>query len=252
MPDAWLAKLDVYLDGELSSEEMRAADTHVRSCPECSAELVRLVHLRRAMRANHDVYKASPEFRRKVLISVSAKPPRGPIAKWYPALASAVLIVLVAIALGVLQFGARSQRRQVFTEVADLHVAVLASANPVDVVSSDKHTVKPWFEGKIPFTFNLPDLTNSEFQLVGGKVSYLGLTPGAQLIFQMRKHRISAFVFQEQHLNTPLPRDSGPENQNSFFVETWANNGLRYFVVGDVSAEDIRNLSGLIRASEAR
>ncbi len=102
MPDAWLAKLDVYLDGELNSDEMLAADTHVRNCPECSAELVRLVHLRRAVRANHDLYKASPEFRRKVLGSVSAKTPQGPIAKWYPALASAVLIALVAITLGIL------------------------------------------------------------------------------------------------------------------------------------------------------
>ena len=63
------------------------------------------------------------------------------------------------------------------SELVDLHVATLASSNPIDVVSSDRHTVKPWFEGKIPFTFNLPELQNSPFTLVGGRVSYLNQSP---------------------------------------------------------------------------
>lgn len=68
------------------------------------------------------------------------------------------------------------------SEVADLHIATLASANPIDVVSTDRHTVKPWFAGKIPFTFNLPELQNSPFTLLGAKVSYLNQSPGAHSI----------------------------------------------------------------------
>ena len=69
------------------------------------------------------------------------------------------------------------------SELADLHVATLASSNPVDVVSTDRHTVKPWFAGKIPFTFNLPELQDSPFVLVGGRVSYLTNRRGRSLFF---------------------------------------------------------------------
>jgi anti-sigma factor RsiW len=79
-------------------------------------------------------------------------------------------------------------------------VATIASANPVDVVSTDRHTVKPWFAGKIPFTFNLPDLQGSAFTLVGGRVSYLRQSPGAELIFKIRQHQVSVFIFQEKDL----------------------------------------------------
>ncbi len=72
-----------------------------------------------------------------------------------------------------------SHQQHTYSELADLHVTALASANPVDVVSSDRHTVKPWFEGKIPFTFNLPELQDSELTLVGGRIAYLGQSPGS-------------------------------------------------------------------------
>jgi len=70
-------------------------------------------------------------------------------------------VVLVLGALTSTYVGTRSGQDQVFSEIADLHVAALASSSPVDVISTDRHTVKPWFQGKIPFAFNLPDLKNS-------------------------------------------------------------------------------------------
>ena len=87
------------------------------------------------------------------------------------------------------------ERQHVFSELADLHVATLASATPVDVISTDRHTVKPWFEGKIPFTFNLPELQGTEFSLVGGRVTYLSQAPGAHLLYRLRKHELSVFIF---------------------------------------------------------
>ena len=75
--------------------------------------------------------------------------------------------------------------------MADLHVSDLASANPYDVVSSDRHTVKPWFQGKIPFAFNLPEFAGTEFTLLGGRLVYLHQQPAAQLVVGVGKHRIS-------------------------------------------------------------
>ena len=105
-------------------------------------------------------------------------------------------------------------------ELTDLHVITLASANPVDMVSSDRHNVKPWFAGKIPFSFDLPELQGSQFELVGGKVSYLEQSPGAQLLFRVRKHQISVFIYQARAL--PLDFASAEEiNARSFHLESW-------------------------------
>ena len=139
-----------------------------------------------------------------------------------------------------------TRRQRVYSELADLHVAALASTTPVDVVSSDRHTVKPWFQGKIPFSFNLPELQGTEFTLLGGRVTYLAQTPGAHLIYQIRRHEVSVFIFQDRGEETASPA-SGPMHTLSFNVENWTQNGLRYFVVGDVGADDIQALSKLLR-----
>jgi anti-sigma factor RsiW len=130
----------------------------------------------------------------------------------------------------------------------DQHVAALASSNPVDVVSTDRHTVKPWFEGKIPFTFNLPELQGSPFVLVGGRVAYVNQSPGAELIFRVRQHQISVFIFQERGLGAARKNDA-VRTALSFEVRTWSHDGLRYFVVGDASAQDLDKLAELIRAA---
>jgi len=136
-----------------------------------------------------------------------------------------------------------------------LHVATLASSSPVDVISTDRHTVKPWFQGKIPFAFNLPELQNSEFSLLGGRMAYLDQTPGAHLIYDIRKHHISVFVFQERALSlslklpASLDENSPSPTQLPFNMRTWSQDGLRYFVIGDASAADIDSLAKLFKAA---
>src|SRR5450631_314556 len=162
-------------------------------------------------------------------------------------LAAAAAVVLVAGTLTSTYLGNRSGRDQVFSEIADLHVATLASSSPVDVISTDRHTVKPWFQGRIPFAFNLPELQNSEFSLLGGRMTYLDQTPGAHLIYDLRKHHISVFIFQERALETTLDANLLPSKKRPFNVETWSQGGLRYFVIGDASSTDIDNLAILFK-----
>jgi anti-sigma factor RsiW len=164
-------------------------------------------------------------------------------------LVAAVAVILVVGTLTSVYLGARSGRDQVFSEIADSHVATLASSSPVDVVSTDRHTVKPWFQGKIPFAFNLPELQNSEFSLLGGRMAYLEQTPGAHLIYDVRKHHISVFVFQEHSLPAGLDENCLSPKQLSFSMETWSQGGLRYFVIGDANAADIARLAKLFRAA---
>jgi anti-sigma factor RsiW len=245
--EQWLGKLDAYVDGELDPAEANALGAHLRGCATCAADALGRVQMKRSVLTAGTRYAASAELRNRIAKSVAAKPPRrGSGWHWrilaFPALS--VLILSVAVNLYVGRENARRQR--VYSELADLHIGALASATPVDVVSTDRHTVKPWFQGKIPFSFNLPELQGSEFTLLGGRVTYLAQTPGAHLIYQVRKHEVSVFIFQDRGEETAsLP--SGPVHALSFNVENWKQNGLRYFVVGDVSAEDIQALSKLLR-----
>jgi len=239
-------KLDAYLDGELPEPEARALSEHLRGCAACAAQSLSRVQFKRAIQAAGKKYTADPAFRARIQKTIA---PRR--AGWtrllFPALASAVALLLVgAVWLNVNR--QRGAEQQLLSELADLHVATLASSNPVDVVSTDRHTVKPWFEGKIPFTFNLPELQNSPFTLVGGKVSYLQQSAGAHLIFRVRQHQISVFIFPEQALgNVRLGNDI--ENARSFTVRGWSHNGLHYFVIGDVGAPDIDKLSDLMKSA---
>ena len=226
---------------------MRTFDVHVRSCPSCSADALARVQLKRAIQAAGRRHTPSAEFRKRMQRKIASKPRRSFGLGWM--LASAAAVILVAGTLTSAYLGTRSGRDQVFSEIADLHVATLASSSPVDVVSSDRHTVKPWFQGKIPFAFNLPELQNSEFTLLGGRMTYLDQTPGAHLIYDLRKHHISVFVFQERSLPAKLDGNSLSPKQLPFNLETWSQDGLRYFVIGDASAADIDSLAKLFKAA---
>lgn len=245
--ESWSAKLDTYLDGELSDAEMRAFDAHVRSCPTCSADALVRVQMKRAIQVAGKRFTPSAEFRKRMQQRIAPKPQREFRLGWI--LAAAAVAILVAGALTLTFVGNRSGRDHVYSEIADLHVATLASSSPVDVISTDRHTVKPWFQGKIPFAFNLPELQNSEFTLVGGRMAYLDQAPGAQLVYDVRKHHISVFVFQERSLPAGLAVNSFTPRGLPFNMETWSQGGLRYFVIGDASAADINGLAKLFKAA---
>jgi anti-sigma factor RsiW len=244
--ESWNAKLETYLDGELSEEEMRTFDAHVRNCPSCSADALTRVQMKRAIQVAGKRFIPTPEFRERVQQSIATKPRRSLRLGWI--FAAATVAILVAGALTSAYVGTRSARDHVFSEIADLHVETLASSSPVDVISTDRHTVKPWFQGKIPFAFDLPELQNTGFSLVGGRMTYLDQTPGAHLIYDARKHHISVFVFQERSLPTRLDENSVSSKKLSFNMETWSQGGLRYFVIGDASATDIDVLAKLFKA----
>jgi len=138
------------------------------------------------------------------------------------------------------------RHEQALAQLLDLHVATTASSNPVDVVSTDRHTVKPWFQGKLPYAFNLPELQDTPFKLIGGKLVYFRHTAGAQLLYELRKHEISVFIFQDQ---SGIRVASGAVREKGFSAESWGEAGLRYTVVGDATAADIHQLAELLRAA---
>jgi len=247
--ESWNERLDTYLDGELPQEEMRTFDSHVRNCHSCSGDALARVQLKRSIQVAGKRFTPGAEFRKRMQQSIASKPRHKFRLGWMLAAAAAAAVVLVAGALTSTYLGNRSGRDQVFSEIADLHVATLASSSPVDVISTDRHTVKPWFQGRIPFAFNLPELQNSGFSLLGGRMTYLEQAPGAHLIYDVGKHHISVFVFQERSSPARLTDSSILPDKLSFNMETWSQGGLRYFVIGDASAANIDSLAKLFKAA---
>src|SRR6185503_3723276 len=206
----WTEKLDAYVDGELPAAEARALDEHLRGCASCAAEGLRKVQLKRAVQAAGQKFTPDPAFRNSIQRSIAASRSSSWKRRWLPVVVTAIAAVLIASAFLLTQSQRRGER-QLMSELVDQHVATLASSNPVDVVSTDRHTVKPWFEGKIPFTFNLPELQGSPFALAG----------------------------RSESAGTAL----------SFEVRSWCRNGLCYFVIGDAGAQDLGQLAELLKAA---
>ena len=241
-------KLEAYADESLPAQELAAIEGHLRDCASCAQEVLTQLQMKRATRAAASArFGPSPEFRLRIDKAVHEK--RRPMSKilWVPWLSAAAAVLLIAVSATMLIHHA--EREQALAELLDMHVATMASANPVDIVSTDRHTVKPWFQGKLPFTFNLPELQDSQYKLLGGKLIYFNHSPGAQLLFELRKHQISVFIVQA--LPGALPGGSGfrQTNEKGFSEEIWTQSGLRYVAISDASSADVHALSELLRAA---
>jgi anti-sigma factor RsiW len=237
--------LEAYLDGELPADQEKSLQEHLRNCAACAAEVAAQVRLRRAMKSAATRFAPSAEFRQKVQRQIAPK--RNVTLRW---LWPAGVVALAVMVLAIVATRQSTLRNQTFREVADLHVSDLASANPYDVVSSDRHTVKPWFQGKIPFAFNLPELAGSEFTLLGGRLVYLHQQPAAQLMVGAGKHKISVLIAQDSStMGSGLPFSGGVAVRDSFNVETWEKNGLRFYVIGDAEQGAIHRLAQALQSA---
>jgi anti-sigma factor RsiW len=262
----WHDRIDAYVDAELPASEMVAFRAHAEQCAACAASALALTESKLAIRRAGNRYTASSELRARIsslaqgqdLVKGEAEPARvkqqrywtgidrftsGMWPRW--ALAAAALL-LITVGLFVAN---RRQEAKTLAEFADLHVAALASANPVEVISTDRHTVKPWFQGRIPFTFDLPELQGSPFTLLGGRVAYFHQEPAAHLIFRYQRHLISAFIFRDASQGA-LPTSSITDQASSFRLRSWTQGGLRYVVIGDASAGTIQQLADLLRSTQ--
>ena len=210
----WRERIEAYVDAELPPSDMAAFRAHIEQCTACAASALAIMESKLAIRRAGHRYTASAELRARIsslaqgqdLAEAKAEPAHveherhwagierffsGMWPRW--ALAAAALLLLTV----GLFLANRRQESKTLAEFADLHVAALASANPVEVISTDRHTVKPWFQGRIPFTFDLPELQGSPFALLGGRVAYFHQEPAAHLIFRYQRHLISVFIFRE-------------------------------------------------------
>ena len=238
----WRDQIESYIDGELASSHEAEVAGHLRGCAACNAFAAEAIHLKRAVSQAGRRYQPSAEFRDQIVRSIGAKPSRGRAFWMQLALAAALVIAVVAGALVI-----RGRQTDVTREIADIHLNTIASANPVDVVSTDMHTVKPWFAGKVPFTFNVPELANTSFTLLGGRVVYVRGTPCAQLLFQYRLHRITTLIGPANVLG------SGSAQQtlsNGFHMVRAEKRGYAFVTVGDPGMDTVSDLAQRVYSAQ--
>jgi anti-sigma factor RsiW len=227
--------LQMFVDNELDSPESARVAEHLRECAPCSREIANVVRLKRVTHQAGQRFTPSAAFQRKMMARYSSPTPA---RRWWKSIALAVpslAAIVLAVALVVVSNDSRG--KVTGRELADLHVATTASVSPVDVVSSDRHTVKPWFAGKLPFTFNVPELQGSPYELLGGRMAYLNQAPAAQLFFKYGNHRVSVFIAQESAVS-----HRGVQAPSNFTVMHWNVNGLSWFLVTDASPSTMEDL----------
>jgi anti-sigma factor RsiW len=247
--DFWQEKIDAFVDDELTSNEARDFEVHMHGCPACSAETAARQRLKIETRYAGQRYAPSAELQARIEKQIGVQPR---IWNWWPALAGATAVLLALIVIGV-TFGQawqkREVRRQLVAQLVDQHVSLLAANGAVDVVSTDRHTVKPWFAGKVPFSVDIPDLQNTPYTLIGGKFTYFQQAPAAQLLFGLRKHKISVFMFRDHGETSELGDETAPVRRLGFEVQTWTEDGVRYLAISDASADDVQQLCQLLKAA---
>jgi len=231
--------LQRYLDGETTPNESSLIQQHISQCAACASNIAESARLKRSVRIHAERYQPSSDFRQRMAAQLTAAPARSGF-RWMPPALATLAVMLLVLAFPVI----RSLRNPgtsnaELAEAIDLHITALASSNPVDVISTDRHTVKPWFQGKLPFAFSLPELAGSPYTLDGGRVAYLHHQACAQLLYSLRQHHLSVFVCPGSN-PAPPPSRTAP-----FRAASWTSPDLHYYAISDADLADIQSLQHL-------
>ena len=222
--------LGAYFDEELDLVNSVAIERHLGECAACSAALERQQVLRQAIRSQAPYYAAPPELRSRLRAVRGAR--RINLAPQW-ALAAAVVLAVAAV-----WTVATPSHPALEDEVVSAHVRSLLADHLMDVPSTDRHTVKPWFAGKLNFAPEVVDHSAEGFTLEGGRLDYLNDRPVAALIYKCRLHTINVFTWPAEG-EMAVRMDS----RQGFNVGHWKHAGMEWWVVSDLSGAELKELA---------
>jgi anti-sigma factor RsiW len=232
--------LHALLDDELDAGHAREVEGHLMGCPRCAAQLDTYRKLQDAMLAAPLRYAAPAGLRHRI---EGALPRRrvmlpGPGSRWSMLKGFAMGTVLssaiaASLVIGVIK---TDHDQQVLGEVVSAHVRSLQGAHLTDVQTSDQHTVKPWFNGKLDISPPVVDLTAQGFTLIGGRLDYLDGKSIASIVYQRRKHVINLFVTDAGTEPQRVKRDT----MQGFNIVQWTASDLEFFAVSDINTQELQ------------
>ncbi len=238
--------LHPYLDGELDVVRAAEFEAHLAECAECSAALVGLDQLSRTLRTSQLHAPASASLRAKLIAQLPQEdaPPRRRFSwLWLVPVAAAAILLL---AFSVYQRGTSSQ---IQAQLLDAHLRSLEPGHLMDVISTDQHTVKPWFDGKLDFIPPVHDFADQGFPLAGGRLDVLHGRTVAALVYTRRKHTINLFVWPEQ---STLPGGDASGSSRGFNWIRWQSGDFTYYTISDTAPADLAAFMHLIEEQHQR
>jgi anti-sigma factor RsiW len=238
--------LHAYVDGELDLANTRETERHLQSCADCRGTEKAIHELRAALTSDATAYRVPAHLRWNVRAALrrEAKSSRQTLSPW-PMFATGAAFAAVILGFVLFQTTRAARTDAIADQVVANHVRSLLAAHLVDVGSSDQHTVKPWFDGKIDFAPEVRDLSANGFPLVGGRLDYLNGKTVAALVYQRNKHPINLFITPESTSRSTSPTVIARRGYNVF---SWTNGGMKYSAVSDLNQAELREFTELVRA----
>ncbi|ABQ35100.1 anti-sigma factor [Bradyrhizobium sp. BTAi1] len=231
-------------DGELDAGHAREVEAHIAACPRCAAELTAIRQMKQALAGADLITKAPAALRLRIeaalpaaaaasITPLAAVPSRRTLLKGF-AMGSAVSALaatgLVAIVLR------NDDQQRIEAEIVSAHLRSLQAGHLTDVISTDQHTVKPWFNGKLDVAPPVIDLTAQGFTLIGGRLDYVDARPIGAVVYRRRQHVINLFVAQT---SSTARRASRLETIQGFNIRSWRDRGLSYWAVSDINPDEL-------------
>jgi anti-sigma factor RsiW len=248
--------IHAYLDDELDPVQSLAVEQHLEECAACARACQEQQSLRKVM-AGGSLYFEAPKVLEKRVRSAVRRASKAESPRWrwrwdtswaWPRvlapLAVAALVILIALPMVMRP----SMEDRLTQEIVSGHLRSLMASHLVDVASSDQHTVKPWFNGKLPFSPPVTDLAAQGFPLVGGRLDYVEYHQVAALVYQPRKHFINLFVWPSTG-NSSTAEDF--RTQQGYNVIHWSQGGMEFWAVSDMNRGDLGNFVRLVREGPA-
>ena len=237
--------LDAWLDDELDAETGADLRQHVAGCAACAAAETERLALKRAMPAAMPYHRA-PAALRSDILDMLAKHTSGGVAKapsWWHAMGLAACAALLS-ALLTYWYAKPIPADPLGEQIVASHVASLADPKRlIEVESTERHVVKPWFQGKVDFAPAVRDLSEHGYPLLGGRVDHVGEKQAAAIVYRVRGHIINVFVWRS-NAHTDTLREM---RSRGFSVAMWAEDGLRYCAISDADAKELHRFASLVR-----
>jgi anti-sigma factor RsiW len=248
------AQLDAYLDGELAAVDARELEAHIAQCPECATFRDGRLALRAAIIARVPVFQAADILRERVRDAVGAAarararaPHRFTVRRVWRPLALAASLVVVALGSWDLALQ-RAAGEALADDVLASHIRSLMPGHLTDVLSSDQHTVKPWFNGRLDFSPPVYDFADRGYPLLGGRLDYVDGRPVAALAYGRRQHLINVFLWPAKRGPGSAPKT---RDRQGYHLLRWTTTDYAYWVVSDLGLAELHDFAHMVQRADS-
>src|SRR5215471_16532024 len=238
--------VNAYLDGELDPANALGVTQQIDKEPAIASEAERIKALQQTIRRQLPREEAPPRLRAKIESSVGGLKRERVWPTWRALAASIALTAFVSSSATWLTVGGQQPTIIADALVSD-HIRALMASEPVDVISTDRHTVKPWFNGRITSSPRVVDLAKDDFTLIGGRVDVVAQTPVSTLVYRRAKHLISLTAMPTE---SRFELDKSARTVSGYNVVQWVENGVSYWAVSDLEANQLEDFARLFRTSK--